>query len=93
MSKPRIQEERKSAVLHCTAAGYGKNVVSKSIQFLPAAGSARGSATPESEGVARPAQEAAGPAMEGQVRLDKSNIILLGPTGCGESGSGWGRRV
>lgn len=67
----------------------GKNIVSKGIQFLPAVGvtSVRGSAAPESEGVATQAQEAAGSAGEGQVRLDKSNIILLGPTGCGESGS------
>lgn len=64
-------------------------MIAKSIQFLPAGfmpGSTEGKSDRPGTGVAAESQETASEAdsEEEQIKLDKSNIILLGPTGCGE---------
>lgn len=84
------------AVLCVYLAGYGKNLLSHGIQFIPKGliGTPSQSRAPEAQSRAPETQSRAPEAQSGapeaqdstehHVRLDKSNIILLGPTGCGE---------
>ena len=64
-------------------------MINKGIQFLPGGFLlSRGSVHDEAEGGQTSSSPVQAPVSdEDQVKLDKSNIILFGPTGCGE----WGR--
>ena len=67
-------------------AAYARGLLSQGIQMLPqgrrpqllGGGAGVGVATP------LPASSAPAEMSDDHIRLDKSNIILLGPTGCGE---------
>ncbi len=73
------------------SAGYGKNLLSQGIQFLPLGlvqpPHSHGSKMEGRGGVAGRAQDSTAQQQEAvaeRIKLDKSNIILLGPTGCGK---------
>ena len=80
-------------MLLLSAAGYGKNLVSQGVQFLPRGlvPQSRGTKLEGKGGATSRAQESRTQQQEvetetaEEIKLDKSNIILLGPTGCGES--------
>ena len=77
------QDLNSSGVLYlCTLAGYGKNMLTGQFQLLPVG---LGQDTKKSaQATPTSGQDEANDKANDVIKLDKSNIVLLGPTGCGK---------